>query len=267
MTTRPPAPPLGRVRSRWNDAEAQGWARSMGDPDLGERIYASRLLGAEPTLVLCGGGNTSVKSQVRDIHGERRAVLWVKGSGADLAEVTAADFAPVDLAGACRLLELATLTDTELLRELRQLRLDPDAPTPSCEALLHAFLPARFIDHTHADAALAVLDSRSGRRLAEEIWGADHLIVPYAKPGFDLARMVRGLWLAAGDSAARWSGIVVENHGIFTFGATARESYERMLATVERARKRLPAAGRRPVLSARSAVSAGSARIRRIRPI
>ncbi len=242
------------MRSRWSDAEAQGWARSTSDPDLGERIYTSRLLGAEPSLVLCGGGNTSVKSTLHDLHGERRSVLWVKGSGADLADVTAAGFAPVDLAGACRLLELATLTDTALLRELRQLRLDPDAPTPSCEALLHAFLPARFIDHTHADSALAVLDSRSGRRLAQEIWGADHLIVPYAKPGFDLARMVRGLWLAAGEGAARWSGIVVEHHGIFTFGATARESYERMLASVERARKRLPSTGRMP---AKSAMSAG----------
>lgn len=244
------------MRSRWSDAEAQGWARATADPDLGERIYTSRLLGAEPSLVLCGGGNTSVKSTACDVHGERRPVLWVKGSGADLADVTAAGFAPVDLAGACRLLELASLGDTRLLRELRQLRLDPDAPTPSCEALLHAFLPARFIDHTHADSALAVLDSRSGRRLAEEIWGADHLIVPYAKPGFDLARIVRGLWLAAGEGAARWIGIVVEHHGIFTFGATARQSYERMLASVERARKRLPSSGRMP---ARSAILARSA--------
>ncbi len=244
--TRSPAPPLARVRSRWSDAEAADWSRSTADSDLGERIYTSRLLGAEPSLVLCGGGNTSVKSTMRDLFGERRAVLWIKGSGADLAHVTDQDFAPVDLAGARRLLELPTLGDSQLLRELRLLRLDPDAPTPSCEALLHAFLPARFIDHTHADAVLAVLDSRYGRRLAEEIWGADHLIVPYAKPGFDLARLVRGLWLAAGDGAARWAGIVLLHHGIFTFGATARESYERMLAAVERARRRLPAVRRPP---------------------
>ncbi len=257
MTTRPAAPPLARVRSRWNDADAQGWARAATDSDLGERIYTSRLLGAEPALLLCGGGNTSVKSTVRDLFGEPRAVLWVKGSGADLADVTAAGFAPVDLAGARRLLELPALPDTALLRELRLLRLDPEAPTPSCEALLHAFLPARFIDHTHADSVLAVLDSRHGRRLAEELWGADHLIVPYAKPGFDLARRVRDLWLAAGDGAARWKGIVLENHGIFTFGATARESYERMLESVERARKRLPANGRDPSRSAARARPAG----------
>ncbi len=244
--TRSAALPLARVRSRWSAPDAEKWARSSADSDLGERIYTSRLLGAEPALVLCGGGNTSVKSTLPDLFGERRAVLWVKGSGADLAEVTAEDFAPVDLAGARRLLALPSLSDTALLRELRLLRLDPEAPTPSCEALLHAFLPARYIDHTHADSVLAVLDSRFGRRLAAEIWGADHLIVPYAKPGFDLARRVRDLWLAAGASAARWTGIVLLHHGIFTFGATARESYERMLASVERARRRLAAARRSP---------------------
>ncbi|MEO8198163.1 MAG: SDR family oxidoreductase [Thermoanaerobaculia bacterium] len=247
---RPPAPPLARVLSRWSDTEAEVWARSNSDPALGERVYTSRLLGAEPSLVLYGGGNTSVKSTLADLHGENRAVLWIKGSGADLGEVTAADFAPVDLASACRLLELPALSDSALLRGLRLLRLDPDAPTPSCEALLHAFLPARFIDHTHADSALAVLDSRRGARLAEEIWGADHLIVPYVKPGFDLARRVHDLWLAAGDAARRWSGIVLLNHGIFTFGATARESYERMIASVERARRRLPPAARRPAVLA-----------------
>ena len=242
--TRPPAPPLARVRSRWSDGEAESWARSTTDTALGERIYSSRLLGAEPSLVLGGGGNTSVKSIQPDLFGEDRQVLWIKGSGTDLAAITVEGFTPVDLAGARRLLELPSLSDAALLRELRLLRLDPDAATPSCEALLHAFLPARYIDHTHADAALAVLDSRFGKRLAEEIWGADHLIVPYVKPGFDLARRVRDLWLAAGDAAARWTGIVLLHHGIFTFGATARESYERMLASVERARRRLPTAGR-----------------------
>lgn len=241
---RPPAPPLARVHSRWSDDEAEAWARSSSDSAVGERIYTSRLLGAEPSLVLCGGGNTSVKSTYADLHGDCRDVLWIKGSGADLGEVTGASFAPVDLAGACRLLELPALDDTALLRALRLLRLDPDAPTPSCEALLHAFLPARFIDHTHADSVLAVLDSRHAGRLAEEIWGADHLIIPYVKPGFDLARRVRALWIAAGDAAQRWRGIVLLNHGIFTFGATARESYERMIASVERARRRLSPAAR-----------------------
>jgi rhamnose utilization protein RhaD (predicted bifunctional aldolase and dehydrogenase)/NAD(P)-dependent dehydrogenase (short-subunit alcohol dehydrogenase family) len=248
---RKPSPPLGRVVSGWRDADAEAWAAASPDRDLGVRVYTSRLLGAEPSLVLCGGGNTSVKSTLRDLFGQPRAVLWVKGSGADLAEVTAAGFAPVDLLGARRLLELRNLSDTAMLRALRLLRLDPEAPTPSCEALLHAFLPARFIEHTHADAVLAILDSRHGSQLAAEIWGADHLIVPYVKPGFDLARLVRELWLAAGADAARWTGLVLLHHGIFTFGESARQSYQRMLGSVERARRRLVAA-RRPAAAAPS---------------
>ncbi|MBP7587995.1 MAG: SDR family oxidoreductase [Thermoanaerobaculia bacterium] len=257
--SRPPASPLARVASRWSDAEAASCARTTADPRLGECIYASRLLGAEPSLVLGGGGNTSVKSTLADLHGESHAALWVKGSGADLTEITAAGFAPVDLAGARRLLELPALTDTALARALRLLRLDPDAPTPSCEALLHAFLPAPFVVHTHADSVLAVLDSRHGKRLAAELWGEDHLIVPYRKPGFDLARQVRDLWLAAGESARRWTGIVLLHHGIFTFGSSARESYERMLATVDRARRRLPPAARRPVARTAGADATGHA--------
>ena len=236
--------PLARVRSRWDDREARRWSRSTPDPALGLRVYSSRLLGAEPALVLGGGGNTSVKSTMFDLHGESRGVLWVKGSGADLAEVGPQGFAPVDLAGALRLLELPTLSDSAMLRELRRLRLDPESPTPSCEALLHAFLPAAFVDHSHADAALAVLDSRHGPELAREIWGEDHLLVPYVKPGFDLARRVRELWTASGERTRRLVGLVLLHHGLFTFGETARESYERMLASVERARRRLARPGR-----------------------
>ena len=172
-------------------------------------------------------------------------MLWVKGSGADLADVTAAGFAPVDLAGARRLLALPALSDTALLRELRLLRLDPDAPTPSCEALLHAFLPARFIDHTHADSV-----ARGARLALRQAAGGGALGRRPPDRALRQARLrsrpagARASGSRPATAAARWTGIVLENHGIFTFGATARESYERMLASVERARKRLPASGR-----------------------
>jgi len=254
----PGGTPLARLSSRWSAGDAARWAASTADPELGRRVYTSRLLGADPSLVLCGGGNTSVKSTWRDLLGEARPVLWVKGSGADLAEVGVSGFAPVDLAGALRLLDLESLSDTAMLRELRALRLDPDAPTPSCEALLHAFLPARFIDHSHADAALAVVNSRGGERLAAEIWGDDFLVLPYVKPGFDLARQVREQWRAAGPRATRLRGLILLHHGVFTFGDTARESYERMIAAIERARRRLPGTSR---------PAAGAAPARRWRPV
>ncbi len=240
----PGGTPLARLASRWEKGEAKRWAASTVDPALGERVYTSRLLGAEPSLVLHGGGNTSVKSRWVDLHGETRDVLWIKGSGADLAEVDARGFAPVDLGGALRMLDLERLSDTVMLRELRALRLDPDAPTPSCEALLHAFLPARYVDHTHADAALAVINSRDAERLAQATWGGSFLVLPYVKPGFDLALQVRDAWRAAGARRDRLQGLILLHHGIFTFGATARESYERMIAAVERARRRLPRAPR-----------------------
>lgn len=236
--------PFARLSTRWNDVDAASWRSAHPDGALGERIYAARLLGSESSLALAGGGNSSVKSHEIDLLGEPRDVLWIKGSGTDLATATATTFSPLDLGGVRRLLDLTALPDDLLARELRRLRLDPDAPPPSCEALLHALLPARFVDHTHADAVLAILTSRHATRLATEIWGRDHLIVPYAKPGFDLARRVADLWHAAGSEAARWVGIVLLHHGLFTFGETARESYERMLAGVERARRKLPAEGR-----------------------
>ncbi len=221
--------------SLWRPAEARRFADSHPDRNLGLRVYGSRLLGSDPGLVLHGGGNTSVKSTWVDALGERQPVLWVKGSGADLAQVDARGFAPVDLEGARRLLALRSMGDGAMLAELRRLRFDPDAPTPSVETLLHAFLPFRFVDHTHADAALAVLLARDGARRAEELWGEDHLLIPYVQPGFDLARSVADRWAAAERSGHRPIGLILLHHGVFTFADDARESYERMISSVARA--------------------------------
>ena len=241
---------LHPARSHWQDEEAQEWARSVADPVLGLRVYTSRLLGRNPSLVLHGGGNTSAKSVAQDLLGNRVEVLHVKGSGSDLATVDTSGFTPLDLVTVRGLLELDRLTDEDMVRELRRFRLDPDAPTPSVETLLHAYLPFRFIDHTHAGAVLALIQTPDGERRAREVYGDDYLIVPYVKPGFDLARTVKLLWDEATAAGRSPLGLILLNHGAFTFADDARTSYERMIDCVALAERELPArstgAGHRP---------------------
>jgi rhamnose utilization protein RhaD (predicted bifunctional aldolase and dehydrogenase)/NAD(P)-dependent dehydrogenase (short-subunit alcohol dehydrogenase family) len=225
------------MKSRWNDAEA---ARAVEErkPDVSEalalRTYSARLLGADPSLVLHGGGNTSVKAQVKTIFGETVDVLHVKGSGWDLATIEPPGHPAVRMALLMRLLELPTMSDEQMVNELRLALLDAGAPTPSVETLLHAALPATFIDHTHADALLAVADQENARAIAEEIFGAELLFIPYVMPGFGLARACKDAWDAAVKAGRAPTVMVLERHGIFTFGATAKESYERMIAAVTR---------------------------------
>ncbi len=234
-----------RIESRWNEREARRWRESTPDPLLGLRVYTSRLLGADPSLVLHGGGNTSVKSTARDVLGEEVEVVWVKASGWDLATIEAQGFAPLELGRARRLLDAPALSDLEMMRELRRCRLDPQAPDPSVEALLHAFLPHRFVDHTHADAVLALIQTPEGARRARELFGGDFLIVPYVKPGFDLAVECRRRWLATTRDGFAPRGMILLNHGVFTFDDDPRASYERMLAAVAAAAAELPRPERR----------------------
>jgi len=258
--------------SRWRAAEARRWAARTDPPELGLRVYTSRLLGADPSLVLAGGGNTSVKATVADLHGRPVETLFVKGSGSDLAAVTARDFTPLELAPTRQLAELDALADRAMVRELLRLRRDPEAPPPSVEAVLHAFLPHRFVDHAHPDALLALLDTADGGRRAAALYGRDCLIVPYVMPGFDLAVAVRRLWRAAGERARSLRGMVLLKHGVFAFADDAKTSYETLLELVGRAARALPrpaavAVRRRPapwneldVARLRRAVSAAAGR-------
>lgn len=199
--------------------------------DLALRTYTARLLGADPSLVLHGGGNTSVKTTWREVDGAPVEVLAVKGSGWDLATIEPAGHPMCRLAPLRRLCELPRLSDDEMVSALRSQLLDPSSPTPSVEALLHAFLPGKYVDHTHADAVLALQDQPGARALAAEVWGDAFLFVPYVMPGFALARSVVEL----GRDLAGKHGLILEQHGIFTWGATAQESYERMIAGVQAA--------------------------------
>lgn len=224
------------VESLWNDDEA---ARFPGD--LGLRVYTSRLLGRDKSLVLHGGGNTSVKVRETNLFGEEEEILYVKGSGWDLETIEAEGFAPVRLAPAKRLAELARLGDPEMVNELRTGMTRASAPTPSVEAILHAALPFKYVDHTHADAVVTVTNAPGGEERVREIYGDSVVIIPYVMPGFDLARLCAERFPA--ESGPETVGMVLMNHGIFSFADDARESYERMIRLVRLAEEYLERQG------------------------
>ncbi len=216
------------MQSLWNNSEAQQY-----NGDLAQRVYTSRLLGRDKSLVMHGGGNTSVKIRQPNLFGRGEDLLYVKGSGWDLATIEAAGFAPVKLAPLLELATLPTLSDTQMANELRVAMTDASAPSPSVEAILHAILPHKYVDHTHADAIIAITNSPNGRVRIEEIYGDSVVIVPYVMPGFKLARLVAELFPT--QASANTIGMILLNHGVFSFGATAQESYERMIDLVSRA--------------------------------
>ena len=207
-----------------------------GGLDLTNPVHAcchgSRILGREPSFVLHGGGNTSVKHGWNDITGRSIEALFVKGSGWDLATIEPAGFAPLRLSRLHELLDLDELPDTAMARELAAAKLDPGAPQPSVEALLHAYLPFPAVQHSHADAIVAMTNTADGEANCREIYGDDVVVIPYVMPGFDLARAVRELWPdQAGDSTV---GMVLLNHGLFTFGADTRQALSRHVELIER---------------------------------
>jgi rhamnose utilization protein RhaD (predicted bifunctional aldolase and dehydrogenase)/NAD(P)-dependent dehydrogenase (short-subunit alcohol dehydrogenase family) len=216
------------VQSLWNDEEAAQWTG-----DLGQRVYSSRLLGRDPDLVLHGGGNTSVKSRHTTLFGEEVEVLLVKGSGTDLSEIDEDGFAALRLGDVARLVELETLADTEMARQMQLAAVVPDGPSPSVEAILHAVLPHKFVDHTHADAVVTLTNSTVAKAALEEAYGDEVLVVPYVMPGFKLARACAEQ--LRGRLTPEVLGVVLLNHGIFSFGETAKEAYERMIELVSRA--------------------------------
>jgi len=220
------------VNSLWKDAEAVQFRT-----ELALRVYSSRLLGRDPALVLHGGGNTSVKTVERNAVGEEEEILHVKGSGRDLETIDESGFAPVRKHHLVKLARLESLSDTRMMNELATQVTRAGSPAPSVEAILHAILPHPYVDHTHADALLAITGTADGERRAREIYGRDTVIVPYVMPGFDLARDCARLYAA--EAHAGTIGMVLVNHGIFSFGATAKESYERMIELVTRAEEYL----------------------------
>ena len=223
------------MQSRWNDDDARAFRdryRAHGEA-VALRVYTSQLLGADHALVLHGGGNTSVKTTAQDLLGRAIDVLCVKGSGSDLAVVEPAGLPAVRLQPLRELRALSALADQAMVDAVRGALLDSKAPNPSVETLLHAFLPHAYVDHTHADAILALTDQPDGEALVRACFGDDVVSLPWIMPGFPLAKAVADAF----ERAPGCTGVVLRQHGLFTFGATARVSYERTIALVDRAER------------------------------
>ncbi|MBF0220183.1 MAG: bifunctional aldolase/short-chain dehydrogenase [Gammaproteobacteria bacterium] len=216
------------MKSRWSDAEA-----AQCQDALALRVYSSQLLGRDADLVLHGGGNTSVKVSESDLFGETQQILYVKGSGWDLATIAAAGFTPLRLEPLMRLATLEQLPDLEMVNQLKTLQTRAAAPTASVEAILHAVLPFTFVDHTHADAVVTLTNTSDGAAKVREVYGDAVIVIPYVMPGFELARLVGERFAA--EATSNTIGMVLMNHGIFSFGETAKSAYERMIDLVSRA--------------------------------
>lgn len=218
--------------SLYDDKEAVNYKT-----DLDLRVYTSRLLGRDASLVLHGGGNTSVKSTATNLFGESEEILYVKGSGWDLATIEAEGFAPVKMEMLLKMAELKELSDTDMVKYQRLAMTNPSAPNPSVEAILHAIIPFKFVDHTHTDAVVTITNTQGGEEKIKELYGDKVLVIPYIMPGFVLAKLVYEM-----TKDVDWSkleGMVLMNHGLFTFNDDAKKSYEKMIELVDRAEKYL----------------------------
>ena len=189
---------------------------------LSDLVTTSRALGANSDYVMHGGGNTSAKGSMLDITGEELEVLWVKGSGWDLATIEEAGFPALDLAALRRMRTLSELSDEDMVRELRRHMLDPGGPSPSVETLLHAFLPHRFILHSHADAILAISNQEGGEEKCRQLFGNRLAYLPFVMPGFPLAKAVA----EAVESNSEVEGVFLHHHGLFTFADEAKAALD-----------------------------------------
>lgn len=231
------------MQSAWIDRDADAAVTRYANlgRDVALRVYTTRLLGQDPRLVLHGGGNTSVKTRLPDLNGDPVDVLCVKGSGWDMGTIEPAGLPAVRLAPLLKLRSREKLSDEEMVQLQRANLIDPMSPNPSVEALLHAFIPHKFVDHTHSTAVLALTDQPDGEALCREVYGSRVAYIPYLMPGFALAKLAAQTF----ESDPSVEGLVLVKHGIFSFGADAREAYERMIKLVTMAEERL-AKNRKP---------------------
>ncbi len=216
------------MQSLWNDQEAA----TFGTDPLGQRVYTSRLLGKNPELVLHGGGNTSVKVDEKDFFGDPVSICYVKGSGWDLATIEREGFAPVRMSALLKMAELPTMTDSDMVLQQRAAMTNPNAPAASIEAILHAILPFKFVDHSHANAIAALTCAKDGEKRVAECFGKRVLVLPYVMPGFVLAKQVHEAMKKTDLRKDGIEGIVLLKHGLFTFADDAKASYEKHIELV-----------------------------------
>ena len=216
-------------KNLWREKDQQICVNLLGktefDYDLGSRIYTSRLIGSVPDLVMHGGGNTSCKTYKKNIFNENIEVICVKGSGWDLETIEANGLPAIKLSPLLELRKLKNLSDENMVNLQRANLLDSQSPNPSVETLLHAFLPHKFVDHTHATPFLILANLPNYKEIVDEIFGSKLAIVPYIMPGFDLAKKAADIY----DLHTNCEGLLLLNHGHFTWGKTAKESYERVI--------------------------------------
>ena len=216
------------MKNIWNDSESE----LIKNDDLAMRVYTSRLLGTEDALVLHGGGNTSVKSKVKDFFGREVDVLYVKGSGWDLKTIEKPGFAPLRLDETIMMAERDSLSDGDMVKELRGILLDQSAPAPSVEAILHAIMSPKYVDHTHSDSVVTLTNNPQCDKIMSEVF-PDCLVLPYIMPGFILAKQV---YAALKDKNLKdYKGIILLHHGIFTYSDNAKVAYDNMIELVNRA--------------------------------
>lgn len=220
------------MNNLWSESDAQKMIAHYAGcgvcEDLALRVYTSRLIGGDPSLVAHGGGNTSVKTRLPDFLGEETDVLCVKGSGWDLASIEPEGLPALRLRALDAVRSWETLSDEDMVAFQRSNLLDPKAPNPSIETLLHAYLPHKFVDHSHALAILSLVDQPNGMEIARKVFGDRVAVVPYVMAGFQLAKVTADTFDANPDVEA----IVLHKHGLFTFGDTAKQSYDRMIEFV-----------------------------------
>ena len=226
------------MKSRWSDSDAKSYIdKYAGQPGVNEdvalRVYTSRLIGQDATLVLHGGGNTSVKTTLPDDTGAIVDVLCVKGSGWDLGYIEPAGLPALRMETIGALRDRDSLPDEDMVNAQRTRLIDARSPNPSVETLLHAFLPHKFIDHSHADAILALVDQPNSEEICKAIFGDTLVVVPYIMPGFDLAKAAAD----AHEANPEAEGLLLLRHGLFTYGDTAKESYERHVEVVDKAER------------------------------